>query len=81
MGLQKAVVQLDHDLCERIKQWETQINDCLKNECVGPITFLYGNKIYPKTLLNGAKKTNNYIKLRSIWVSYENKPFLQYWLI
>ena len=80
-GHKKAVVQLDPDLCERIKQWETRINNCLKNECVGPITFLYGNKIYPKTLLNGAKKTNNYIKLRSIWVSYENKPFLQYWLI
>ena len=44
----KAVVQLDDpDLLERIKQWETRINDYLKSECVGPITFLYGNKIYP----------------------------------
>ena len=78
----KAVVQMNHsDLCERIKQWETRVNDYLKSECVEPVTFLYGNKIYPKTLLNNnKKKTNNYIKLKSIWVNNENKPFLLYWL-
>ena len=53
----KAVIQLNHpDLCERIKQWETRINDYLKSECVGPVNFLYGNKIYPKTLLNNTKR-------------------------
>ena len=77
----KAVVQLNHpDLSERIKQWETRVNDYLKSECIEPVTFLYGNKIYPKTLLNNTKKTNNYIKLKGIWVNNENKPFLQYWL-
>ena len=78
----KAVIQLDDpDLRERIEQWETQINDYLKSECIEPVTFLYNNKIYPKTLLNCMKKTkNNYIKLKGIWVNNENKPFLQYWL-
>ena len=79
----KAVVELGHpDLRERIKQWETRINDYLKSECIEPVTFLYGNKIYPKTLLNNTKKTknDNYIKLKGIWVNNENKPFLQYWL-
>ena len=79
----KAVIQLDDpDLLERIKQWETRINDYLKSECIEPVSFLYGNKIYPKTLLNNKKKTknNNYIKLKGIWVNNENKPFLQYWL-
>ena len=79
----KVVIQLDDpDLLERIKQWETRINDYLKSECIEPITFLYGNKIYPKTLLNNTKKTknDNYIKLKGIWVNNENKPFLQYWL-
>ena len=79
----KAVVKLNHpDLCERIKQWETRVNDYLKSECVEPVTFLYGNKIYPKTLLNNnnKKKTDNYIKLKGIWVNNENRPFLQYWL-
>ena len=83
-GYKKAVIQLDDpDLLERIKQWETQVNDYLKSECIGgPVTFLNGNKIYPKTLLNNnKKKTNNYIKLKGIWVNNENKPFLQYWLI
>ena len=81
-GYKKAVIELDDpDLLERIKQWETQINDYLKRGRVGgPVTFLYGNKIYPKTLLNN-KKTNNYIKLESIWVNNKNKPVLQYWLI
>ena len=81
-GYKKAVIQLnDPDLLERIKQWETQINDYLKRECVGPVTFLYGNKIYPRTLLNNKKKTDSYIKLKGIWVNNENKPFLQYWLL
>ena len=80
----KAVIQLDDpNLLERIKQWETQINDYLKRKCIEPVTFLYGNKIYPKTLLNNTKKTknDNYIKLKGIWVNNENKPFLQYWLL
>ena len=78
----KAVIQLDDpDLLERIKQWETQINGYLKCRYIKPVTFLYGNKIYPKTLLNNTKKTNNYIKLKGIWVNNENKPFLQYWLL
>ena len=79
----KVVIQLGHpDLCERIKQWETQINDYLKSECMEPVTFLYNNKINPKSLLNNVKKTknDNYIKLKGIWVNNENKPFLQYWL-
>ena len=28
----KAVVQLGPDLCKRIKQWETKVNDYLKSE-------------------------------------------------
>ena len=79
----KDVIRLDDpDLLERIKQWETRINDYLKSECIEHITFLYGNKIYPKTWLNNTKKTkiDNYINLKGTWVNNENKPFLQYWL-
>ena len=36
----KAVIQLNNpDLRERIEQWETQINDYLKSECIEPVTF------------------------------------------
>ena len=78
----KTVIQLNQpDLCETIKLWETQINDYLKGEGISPITILYGNKIYPKTLLYVAKKGKvNYIKFKGIWVNDSNKPFLQLWL-
>ena len=42
--------------------------------------ILYGNKIYPKTLLYAVKKNNNYIKVKGIWVNEQNKPFIQLWL-
>ena len=82
----KAVVQLNNpDLLERIKQLETQINGYLDRKYIEPVTLLYGNKIYPKTLLNCTKKKRNnfinYIKLKSIWINDKNKPFIQLWLL
>ena len=78
----KTVIQLNQpDLYEKIKLWETQINDYLKSEGISPITILYNKKIYPKTLLYVMKKGKvNYIKLKSIWVNESNKPFPQLWL-
>ena len=78
----KTVIQLNQpDLYEKIKLWETQINDYLKSEGISPITILYNKKIYPKTLLYVIKKGKvNYIKLKSIWVNESNKPFPQLWL-
>ena len=75
----KTVIQLNQpDLYEKIKLWETQINDYLKGEGIGSITILYNKKIYPKTLLYVIKKGKvNYIKLKSIWVNESNKPFPQ----
>ena len=78
----KTVIQLNQpDLYEKIKLWETQINDYLKSEGISPITILYNKKIYPKTLLYVIKKGKvNYIKLKGIWVNENNKPFPQLWL-
>ena len=78
----KTVIQLNQpDLYEKIKLWETQINNYLKNEGIGLITILYNKKIYPKTLLYVIKKGKvNYIKLKGIWVNESNKPFPQLWL-
>ena len=78
----KTVIQLNQpDLYEKIKLWETQINDYLKGEGISPITILYNKKIYPKTLLYVIKKGKvNYIKLKCIWVNENNKPFPQLWL-
>ena len=78
----KTVIQFNQpDLCETIKLWETQINEYLKGEGIEPVKLLYGNKIYPKTLLYNTKKTRlTYIKLKGIWVNNKNTPFLQLWL-
>ena len=78
----KTVIQLNQpDLYEKIKLWETQINDYLKGEGISPITILYNKKIYPKTLLYVIKKGKvNHIKLECIWVNESNKPFPQLWL-
>ena len=76
-GYQKAVLQLDQpDLRNLMKDWETQINEYLKNEGIGPITISYGNKIYPKTNI----RNTSIIKIRNVWITNENKPIPELWL-
>ena len=76
----KAVVQLTPKQCEKIEKWEEEINEYLKNQCVDPVKFLYGNRIYPRTHYNKDSKHGLKIRPSGVWVSNENKPFLQYWL-
>ena len=79
-GYPKAVVQLDQpDLCNLIKLWETQINGYLKGAGIPPITIVYGNKIYPKTIIHNPTNAS-IIRIKSVWINDENKPFLQLWL-
>ena len=80
-GYRKANIKLnDQDLCEKVKSWETRINDYLKSEGVGPVTILYGNRIYPKTsTMTATKKKVNILKFKSIWVNDKNLPFIQLW--
>ena len=76
----KAVVQLEQpDLCNLMKLWEKQINGYLKGEGIPPITIVYGNKIYPKTIIHNPTDVS-IIKIKSVWINNENKPFLQLWL-
>ena len=77
MVIKNEVFQLDQpDLRDLIKDWEVQINDYLKDEGIEPITILYGNKIYPKTHIRNISS----IKIRNVWINYQNKPFPQLWL-
>ena len=78
----KTIIQLDSlKLRERVENLEKQINEYLKNEGIESVKILYGNKIYPKTLLYVVKKNNNnYIKVKGVWVNEQNKPFIQLWL-
>ena len=76
----KAVVELvQPDLCKLINKWETQMNKHLKGNKIPPITILYGNKIYSKTHLDNPTNVS-IIKIGSIWINAEKKPFPQLWL-
>ena len=81
-GYTKANIQIFNDeLKNKLKSWETEINEYLKNE-VGtrPVTILYGNMIYPKVLM-WQEKEERYIKIKSVWINENNKPFVQLWYV
>ena len=82
-GYRKAVIKIiNRDLMDKLKSWETQINDYLKKcEGVGPVTILYGNGIYPKASCLLAEEKQHHIKVKSIWIDEKNKPFIQLWYV
>ena len=83
-GYIKANIQIiNDDLKDKLKLWEIQINDYLKNE-VGTkaVTILYGNMIYPKVSgLIGQEKEEHLIKIKSVWIDEKNKPFVQLYYV
>ena len=81
-GYTKANIQIFNDeLKNKLKSWETEINEYLKNK-VGtrPVTILYGNMIYPKVSM-WQEKEERYIKIKSVWINENNKPFIQLWYV
>ena len=83
-GYTKANIRiLNADLKNKLKIWEEQINEYLKNEVgTGAITILYGNRIYPKISgLIGQDKEEFQFKIKSIWINENNKPFVQLYYI
>ena len=82
-GYIKANIRiLKDDLKNKLKIWEEQINEYLKNEVgTGAITILYGNRIYPKVSgLIGQDKEEFQFKIKSIWINENNKPFVQLYI-
>ena len=83
-GYKKSNIKLiGDDLKDKLKSWETEINEYLKNE-VGtrPITILYGENIYPKvSSMIGQEKEEHHIKISSVWINENNKPFVQLWYV
>ena len=83
-GYRKGNIQIKNDdLKNKLKIWEEQINEYLKNEVgTGAITILYGNRIYPKvsTLIRQNKEEIQF-KIKSIWINENNKPFVQLYYI
>ena len=83
-GYVKANIRvLKDELKNKLKIWEEQINEYLKNEVgTGAITILYGNRIYPKVSgLIGQDKEEFQFKIKSIWINENNKPFVQLYYI
>ena len=83
-GYQNVNLKLyNDDIKEKLKSWETEINEYLKNEVgTGPVKIVYGNKIY--TMLS--KKINQeeekyFIKISGVWINENNKPFIQLYYI
>ena len=83
-GYRKANIKIkNEDLIDKLKSWEIEINEYLKNE-VGTeaVTILYGNRIYPKvSSLIGQKKEEHHIKISGIWINENNKPFVQLYYV
>ena len=77
------MVILNKEIKSKLKIWEEQINEYLKNEMgTEAITILNGNQIYPKTSeLLGQEKEEHHIKIKSIWINENNKPFVQLWYV
>ena len=59
--------------------WETRINEYLKGKGISPIKIVYGNKIYPITKIHNPNDAS-IIKIKSVWINDEGKPFLKVWL-
>ena len=68
-GDRKVNLRINNDdLKDKLKLWQTEINEYLKNEVgTGPITVLYGNKIYSKLskLINQEQK-KYFIKISGV---------------
>ena len=82
-GYRKANIKIiNDDLINKLKSWETEINEYLKNEGIEPVTVLYGNRIYSKvSSMIGQKKKEHHIKIKSIWINENNKPFVQLYYV
>ena len=71
------------DIKEKLKSWETEINEYLKSEVgTGPIKVLYGNKIYSKLSKKiNQEEENFFIKISGLWINEQNKPYVQLWYV
>ena len=76
----KATIRiLNDEVKSKLKVWEEQINEYLKCEIgTEAVRVLYDNMIYPKILcLLKDEKEERQIKIKSVWINENNKPFVQ----
>ena len=83
-GYIKAKIKINNDdLINKLKSWETEINEYLKNEVgTNAVTIIYDGMIYPKfSSLLGQEKKEHHIKIKSVWINENNKPFIQLYYV
>ena len=83
-GYRKVDLKINNkNIKEKLKSWETEINEYLKNEVgTGPITIVYGNKLYTKLSKKIEQEEEKYfIKISGVWINENNKPFVQLWYV
>ena len=75
---------LNDDIIEKLKTWETEINEYLKNEMgTGPVKIVYAIKLYTNYYQKLTREKNNkyFIKIGGVWLDENNKPFVQLYYI
>ena len=75
---------LNDDIIEKLKTWETEINEYLKNEMgTGPVKIVYAIKLYTNHYKTLTQEKNNkyFIKIGGVWLDENNKPFVQLYYI
>ena len=83
-GYRKVDLRIHNDdIKEKLKTWETEINEYLKNEMgTGPVKIVYGNKLYTKLSKKINQEENKYfIKISGVWINENNKPFVQLYYV
>ena len=83
-GYRKVDLKIDNDdIKEKLKSWETEINEYLKNEMgTGPVKIVYGVRLYTKHSIKINQEENKYfIKISGVWINENNKPFVQLWYV
>ena len=83
-GYVTAVLQIVNvELKNKLKSWETEINEYLKNEVgTGPVDIIDNWSIYPKVSgLMWQKKEERYIKIKSVWINERNFPSVELWYV
>ena len=73
---------LNDDIIKKLKTWETEINEYLKNEMgTGPVKIVYDNKLYTKHYKEITQENKYFIKISGVWINENNKPFVQLYYI
>ena len=84
LGYYTARLQIFNvELKNKLKSWETEINEYLKNEVgTGPVDIIDSWSIYPKVSgLMWQKKEERYIKIKSVWINERNFPSVELWYV